>query len=270
VPSVFGLVLDALERPGAEPFDREFVRSLFYGGAPLAPTLADRLRAAFPAARLGQGYGLTESSSFCSYLLHDDPRDTLPVDRRGSVGRPVPVVDATLAPLTGSAGRQDSDPDTGEPLVRGPNICAGYWRQPEATSATFTDGWLRTGDLARIDADGHIHLVGRALDLIIRGGENVYPAEVERVLGAHPAVLEIAVVGVPSAVTGEKVAAALVLRPGAGGVLRAVLRAARSELARYKIPELAWVSSGPLPRNAGGKVDKVALTQVAAWGVAPR
>ncbi|MFB8006392.1 class I adenylate-forming enzyme family protein [Nocardia sp. NPDC056000] len=232
------------------------VRSITFGGSPMPRRLIPELRELFPRARLGNGYGLTESASFCTYLP-DDQVDEHP----DSVGFAAPVVDLRLDDPRGTG--------VGELLVRGPNVVAGYWNDPAATAKAFEDGWLRTGDIAAIDDRGLVRIVDRAKDVIIRGGENVYSAEVERALAEHPSVREVAVTGVPDSIAGEKVAAAIVLVPGEEDQLREVFRSARKELARYKMPELVAVYRTPLPRNPGGKVIK-SLLRTAAWMVAPR
>ena len=143
-----------------------------------------------------------------------------------------------------------------ELLIRGGNVVGGYWRNPAATAAAFRDGWLRTGDLARIDDAGRVYLVDRLTDMINRGGENVYCVEVENVLAGAPGVFEVAVLGVPDEVLGESVAAVVVPVPGQPFDEAAVLDHARERLARYKVPQHVRVRREPLPRNAGGKVRK--------------
>lgn len=258
VPSVYQLALASRVLPR---IDTTVVRSLTYGGAPMQPEVVADIRRAFPNARLGSGYGLTESSSFTAYLPHEQV-----VRTPEAVGIPVPVVDVALAGPRGDG--------VGELLVRGPNVVHGYWGKPEATARTFGGGWLRTGDLARIAPDGLVHIVDRVKDMIVRGGENVYSAEVERVFSAHPSVVEVAVVGVDDRLAGERVAAAVVLEAGVadGDVaqLRPIWRFARDQLARHKMPELVAVWSGRLPRNPGGKVNKTVVRESAQWRVAPR
>jgi len=144
----------------------------------------------------------------------------------------------------------------GELLIRGANVVDGYWRNPEATAAAFRDGWLRTGDLARIDDAGRVYIVDRVTDMINRGGENVYCVEVENVLASAPGVFEVAVLGVPDEVLGEKVAAVIVPAPGSRFDESAVLGYARERLAAFKVPQYVIVRAEPLPRNAGGKVRK--------------
>ena len=148
------------------------MRSVAYGGAPIAPDLVARLAKAFPQARLGNGFGLTETSSVSTFLPHEF------VAHADSVGFPAPVCDVRLDAV---------GPDgTGELLIRGPNVVSGYWNKPEATAQAFVDGWLHSGDLARIDDEGLVYLVDRVKDMINRGGENVYCVEVENALAGAP------------------------------------------------------------------------------------
>src|SRR5258708_9337662 len=172
-----------------------------YGGAPIAPGLVGRIAHAFPNARVGNGFGLTETSSVATFLPHEFAHV-----RPDSVGFAAPVVDLDLfEPDSGGVG---------ELLVRAPNVVPGYWNKPEATAQTFVNGWLHTGDLARIDNDGFVQIVDRKQDMVNRGGANVYCVEVENALCAHPAVFECAVMGVPDEMMGEKVGARLGLKPG--------------------------------------------------------
>jgi len=234
------------------------VRSVTYGGSPVHPELIAAMRAVFPRARLGTGYGMTETASFCTYLP-----DKFSDRRSDTVGPAVPTVDVRL---------HEPGPDgVGELLARGPNVTPGYWTgggPPDRTA--FAGHWLRTGDLARIAPDGFVQIVDRLKDVIIRGGESVYSAEVERALAAHQDVLDVAVLGVPDPVAGEKVAAALVVPADRAVDLRAVLRYARLSLARHKTPELIAVWTRPLPRNAGGKIMKPQVRAESKWIVAPR
>jgi len=169
---------------------------------------------------------------------------------------------------------QVSDPDSesgvGELLIRGANVVAGYWNKPEATAATFVDGWLHTGDLARVSDEGFTYIVDRAKDMINRGGENVYCVEVENALAAAPGVFEVAVLGVPDEMMGEKVGAVLVPTPGSELDVASVLSFARDRLADFKVPQFVSVRSEPLPRNPGGKVLKPVLRESASWEKAPR
>jgi long-chain acyl-CoA synthetase len=151
--------------------------------------------------------------------------------------------------------------EVGEVVVRGPNVMAGYWRQPEATARVLVDGWYHTGDLGYLDGDGYLFLVDRLKDMIVSGGENVYSVEVEDVLNRHPAVLEAAVFGVPDERWGEAVHAVVVVRPGAeaGGLADALDRYCRESIAGYKTPKRIEVRHEPLPKSGPGKILKRAL-----------
>jgi acyl-CoA synthetase (AMP-forming)/AMP-acid ligase II len=161
----------------------------------------------------------------------------------------------------------DADPASGvgELLIRGANVVAGYWNKPEATAATFVDGWLRTGDLARVSEEGFTYIVDRAKDMINRGGENVYCVEVEHAHAAAPGVFEVALIGVPDEMMGEKVGAVLVPQPGQDFDVEKVVGYARERLADFKVPQFVSVRDEPLPRNPGGKVLKPVLRESAEW-----
>ncbi|MGY1717567.1 class I adenylate-forming enzyme family protein [Blastococcus sp. SYSU DS0552] len=253
VPAIYWL---ALQQPGFADVDTSSVRAVSYGGAPIAPDLVHRIKAAFPTARVGNGFGLTETSSVSTYLP-----DEYAAEHADSVGFAAPVVDLDVA---------DPDPATGvgELLIRGPNVVAGYWRKPEQTAETFVDGWLHSGDLARIDDEGLVYVVDRKKDMINRGGENVYCVEVENALAAHPAVGEVAVVGVPDPMMGEKVGAVVVPRPGQELDPAGLLGFARERLADFKVPQFVSVRADPLPRNPGGKVLKPPLREQTDWQTA--
>jgi long-chain acyl-CoA synthetase len=255
VPAIYWL---ALQQPAFADTDVSSVQTLSYGGAPIAPELVHRLQQAFPGARLGNGFGLTETSSVSTYLPHEDA-----AEHADSVGYPAPVVDVRV---------ENPDPDTGvgELLIRGPNVVAGYWRKPEQTAETFVDGWLHSGDLARTDDEGRVYIVDRKKDMINRGGENVYCVEVENALAAHPAVGEVAVVGVPDSMMGEKVGAVVVPLPGAEVDPAELVAFARRHLADFKVPQYVVVRDQPLPRNPGGKVLKPPLREQTEWPAALR
>jgi fatty-acyl-CoA synthase len=185
-----------------------------------------------------QGYGLTEAAPNVLCLPPEDARR-----KAGSAGRPYPYVECALS-------------REGELLVRGPNVFAGYWRDADATAAAFRDGWLATGDLAERDEDGDYWIRGRLKDLVVSGGENVYPAEIEGVLHEHPGVVEAAVIGVPDEKWGEVCSAYVVLSAPVG---EAELREhCRNRLARFKVPKHFHVVD-ELPRNSLGKVAKADL-----------
>jgi len=243
-PAIYYL---AFRQENIADFDLGRIDRVAYGGAPVAPALVEEIARHFPQARLANGFGLTETSSISTYLPHE-----WALEHPGSVGFAAPVVDLALDapdPVTG----------VGELLIRGSNVCAGYWNKPEATAAAFVDGWLHTGDLARIDERGLVSIADRAKDMINRGGENVYCVEVENALAGAPGIGESAVVGVPDDMMGEKVGAVVVPLPGTDFDEPAVLAHLRERLADFKVPQYFAVRGEPLPRNAGGKVLKPLL-----------
>ncbi|MDQ1425489.1 MAG: long-chain acyl-CoA synthetase, partial [Acidimicrobiaceae bacterium] len=179
--------------------------------------------------------------------------------RPETVGFAAPVVELDLAGVDEKTG-------VGELLIRGQNIVAGYWNKPEQTAATFIDGWLHTGDLARLDDDGFCQIVDRIKDMVNRGGENVYCVEVENAIAQYPAVFEVAVLGVPDTMMGEKVGAVVVAQPGTE-IDPAELRAwTKEHIADFKVPQFICVRAEPLPRNPGGKVLKPVLRKETEWG----
>ncbi len=234
--------------------DLSHVRWVSYGGAPIAADAVHKIAEAFPGARVGNGFGLTETSSLTSYLPHEEA-----VDHADSVGFAMPVVDLALH-------EPDSETGVGELLVRGENVVQGYWGKPEPTAETFVDGWLHTGDLARIDDDGLLYIVDRAKDMINRGGENVYSIEVEAALTGAPGVSEVAVLPVPDDMMGEKVGAVVVTTDEDELDVNAMLEHARRRIADFKIPQYVAVRAEPLPRNPGGKVLKKQLREETEWG----
>ena len=253
VPAIYWL---AISQPAFADVDISRVRSVSYGGAPIAPDLVARLAKAFPQARLGNGFGLTETASVSTFLPHEF------VAHADSVGFPAPVCDVRLDAV---------GPDgTGELLIRGPNVVSGYWNKPEATADTFIDGWLHSGDVARIDDEGLVYLVDRVKDMINRGGENVYCVEVENALAGAPGVYEAAVLGVPDEMMGEKVGAVIVPMPGVSLDVPAVLGYLGEHIADFKVPQYVAVSGTPLPRNPGGKLLKRRLREDVDWAAAFR
>ncbi len=254
VPAIHWL---AINQPNFSEIDTKGVRWVMYGGAPIAPDLVGRIAEAYPNARVGNGFGLTETSSVATFLPHEFAHV-----RPDSVGFAAPVVDLDLfEPDSGGVG---------ELLVRAPNVVKGYWNKPEATAQTFVDGWLHTGDLARIGQDGFVQIVDRKKDMVNRGGENVYCVEVENALCAHPAVFECAVMGVPDQMMGEKVGAVVVLKPGAKAEPLEIREFLKDRLADFKIPQFMIVRAEALPRNPGGKILKPRLRKEAEWGTALR
>lgn len=223
---------------------------LMCAGAPVPEALLHRYLER--GAKVTQGYGLTESTAVVSLLEADDAAAKL-----GSAGMPYPL---TAVEIRDAEGRPITAPDTdGEIWIKGRNVVEGYWNRPEATAALRdADGWLRTGDAGRFDADGYLSITDRIKDMLITGGENVYPAEVEKVLASHPDLAEVAVIGTPDERWGEAVTAVVVPRSGAEVTLDAVQAHARQHLGGYKVPRRLHVVD-QLPRNASGKVLKHTL-----------
>ena len=251
VPAIYHAVVG---HPRFAELDVSRVRWISYGGAPIAESLVHQIKDAFPNARVGNGFGLTETSSLSSFLPHEEAEA-----HADSVGFAMPVVDLAL-------DEADSQTGVGELLVRGPNVVGGYWNKPEATAETFVDGWLHTGDLARIDEDGLLYIVDRKKDMINRGGENVYSIEVENVLAGAPGVGEAAVVAVPDDMMGEKVGAVIVPAAGQPLDVQAVLSHCRTHLADFKVPQYVALRDEALPRNPSGKLLKTRLRDETAWG----
>jgi long-chain acyl-CoA synthetase len=250
-------VWQVLESPELTQHDTSSVVSIGYGGAPAAPELLRRIRQAFPKCTASNGYGLTETSAMASSNMGSD------YERKpDSVGVPVAACEAKIV---GSNGETLPPSSTGELWIKGPNVVKGYWGKPEATAATFSDGWLHTGDIARIDDEGFIYILDRAKDMLIRGGENVYCVEVEDVLYAHPAVMDAAVLGVPHRVLGEEVGAVVQVAPGMQLTPEQLRAFASERLAGFKVPTHFEMRDEPLPRNANGKIMKRELKRELGW-----
>ena len=235
------------------------LRCVLVGGGPVPQALLERCAAiGLPVA---QTYGLTETTSQVATL---PPEDAL--RKLGSAGRPLYPNEIRIMP---DAGGADAD-GAGEILVRGPIVMAGYAGQPDATARAIVDGWLHTGDIGRIDADGYLYVLERRDDLIVSGGENVYPAEVEAALLAHPAVIEAAAVGVPDPVWGRCVIAVVRLAPGASVGAAELEAHCRARLAAYKVPREIRVENEPLPRTTSGKLQRsLVAARLTAGGALP-
>jgi long-chain acyl-CoA synthetase len=250
------IAMQILDHPDFAKFDTSSVKSVSYGGAPAPPELVRRIQAAFPGGHPGNGYGLTETSA--AVCLNGGPDYLAKPD---SCGPAVPVVEVAIVPedFVGDEPTADlpSGPDVvGELWIKGPNVVRGYWNKPDATSKAFTKGWLRSGDIARIDEEGFVFIVDRAKDMIIRGGENVYSVIVEAAIFEHPDVADCAVVGLPNTTMGEEVAAVIVLRPGRVLEAEEINRHVARHLARFEVPTRIFFRADPLPRNPQGKVLK--------------
>ena len=253
------MVMQVLDSPKFAQSDTSSVRGVSYGGAPAPPDLVRRIRAAWPIGQPSNGYGLTETSSVTSMNSGGDY-----IAKPESVGPPVPVTDVAIVPEDYPGAEPDEylprGPDVrGELWVKGPQVVRGYWHRPDATAQTFTQGWLHTGDVARLDDENFIYIVDRAKDMIIRGGENVYSVQVEAALFEHPAVADCAVIGVPEPTLGEEVGAVIVLRPGHKVTAEELSLHVRQRLAGFMVPTHIWFRKEPLPRNPAGKVLKRTL-----------
>src|SRR5215472_15127200 len=246
VPAIYYYILN---HPDFTPEKVAGVRWASYGGAPIAPALVHQIGDRFAAARLANGFGLTECTSIATGLPHEQAPE-----HADSVGFAAPHTEVAIEP--------SPVPGPGQILIRGQSVCAGYWNKPEATADTFADGWLHTGDVGRVDDQGLVYVMDRIKDMINRGGENVYCVEVENALIGAPGVGEVAVVGIPDSMMGEKVGAVIVPLPGAAVSPQAVVGYARHHLADYKVPQFIAVSGDPLPRNANGKVLKAPLRKL--------
>ncbi|MFC9324999.1 class I adenylate-forming enzyme family protein [Kitasatospora sp. NPDC057015] len=250
VPTTALGLLDAADLAGSE---LPALRVISTGGAPAPPALAARITARFAGrVEARNGYGLTETCGGVLANLGDRYRE-----HPDSVGRPNPGVELRIA---GPGGASVPDGEVGELWLRGQPVFRGYRGDPAATAAAFSDGWFRTGDLARL-RDGEVYVVDRLKDVVIRGGENVYCVEVEGVLCDHPAVADAAVVGVPHPLLGEEVAAVVVLRPGTAADEHGLRGHVAGRLAAFKVPAHLVFHPGPLPRNPIGKLLKRALRE---------
>jgi long-chain acyl-CoA synthetase len=239
--------------PNLDRYDLTSVRSVGSGGAPMRSDLQERIRRVFPnaASSLGLGYGLTESGALATINFGDE------LERRpGSVGRPMPTVELEVRD---EEGRKLAEGEEGEIHLRSPLLMLGYWRRPFETESAFAPGrWLRTGDVGRLE-EGYLYIDSRKRDLILRGGENIYPIEIELCLEAHPEVAEAAVVGVADAELGQAVMAIVVPAEGVEPRVEALRAWVAAALAYYKVPVHWQIRRAALPRNAAGKVMKHVL-----------
>ncbi|RKQ96089.1 class I adenylate-forming enzyme family protein [Maricaulis maris] len=240
-----------IEHPDRDKYDLSSLEAITYGGAPSAPELVRKIKDVFGALP-GNGWGMTETSATVTSHSSEDY-----LNRPDSCGPPVAVSDIRVMAPDGS--RELPVGEVGELWARGPQIVAGYWNSPEATAETFIDGWIRTGDLARIDEEGFCFIVDRAKDMIIRGGENIYSSEVENALYEHPAVTDAALVGIPHRTLGEEPAAVVHLAPGLSASEDELKSWVRERLAIFKTPVRILFSGETLPRNANGKIVKSEL-----------
>jgi long-chain acyl-CoA synthetase len=256
VPTMYAALLN---HPARERFDARRLRLCVSGGAAMPVELLRAFEAEFGCVIL-EGYGLSETSPVACFNHPDRER------KPGSIGTPIEGVEMKLV----DDQRLDAPPgEVGEIAIRGHNVMKGYWNRSDATAdAIDTDGWFYSGDIARLDHDGYFFIVDRKKELIIRGGYNVYPREIEEVLYEHPAVREAAVIGIPDPQLGEEVAAAVALKPGASASAEGIREFARANVAAYKYPRRVWFVE-ELPKGPTGKILKRAIEAPAVPEVTP-
>jgi acyl-CoA synthetase (AMP-forming)/AMP-acid ligase II len=244
VPAMVQLLLG---HPRFDAADLSSIQICSVGSAPLAPAAIDRLQERMPDASVSNNYGMTEAGSVYCLMPKGEA-----VRRPGSVGKPLPPAEVRCVDDEGEV----VPPGTyGEVRLRIPGRQREYFDDPEATAEAWVDGWLRTGDIGRLDEDGYLYIGGRAKDVIIRGGSNIYAVDVENTILSHPAVAEVAVVGIPHEVLGEDVAAVVAFRPGQEVDGEELREHCLVSLAGYKVPR-RWEFVAELPRNPTGKVLK--------------
>ncbi len=243
-----------LEHPERHRYDLSSLESIAYGGAPSAPELVRRIRSDLGALP-SNGWGMTETSATVTSHGSEDY-----LHRPDSCGPALPVSDLKIMARDGS--HEVPVGEVGELWARGPQVVKGYWNNPQASAATFVDGWCRTGDIARLDAEGFCFIVDRSKDIVIRGGENIYSSEVENVLYEHPAVTDAALIGLPHRTLGEEPAAVVHLAPGEHAGEAELQAWVRARLANFKVPVRILFSEETLPRNANGKILKTDLKKM--------
>jgi long-chain acyl-CoA synthetase len=252
-----------IEHPARQNYDLSSLESVAYGGAPSAPELVRRIRETFPKSQPGQGWGMTET---CAPVTSNGGEDY--INRPDSCGPAAAV--ARLEIRDPADGRTVLPAgEVGELWSFGPMNCKAYWNKPEATAQTFVDGWVRTGDLARLDEEGFCFIIDRAKDMLIRGGENIYCVEVENVLYDHPAVMDAAIVGVPHRTLGEEPGAVVTLKPGADATEEELRIFVAERLAAFKVPVKVLFFRETLPRNPNGKILKNELKKLFVEEQAP-
>ena len=239
---------DLLESPSFAERDTSSLRSVGGGGAPMPPELVKRIDDNFRRGRPSLGYGMTETNAYGPGNSGDDF-----MAHPTSTGRQVPVMDLKV---TDPLGYDLPQGETGEIWFRGPMLIRGYWNRPDATADTIVDGWLRSGDIGRIDDEGFVYVSDRAKDMILRGGENIYCAEVEAAIYEHPAVYEAAVYGIPHERLGEELACHIMVKPGSTLEISELQRFVGERLANFKVPTTVTIVTEQLPRNASGKILK--------------
>lgn len=239
---------DLLEAPTFAERDTSSLRSVGGGGAPMPPELVRRIDDNFSKGSPGLGYGMTETNA---YGPQNAGADFLA--NPTSTGRAIPIMDIKI---TDPLGEPLPIGETGEIWFRAPSLIRGYWNRPDATAETIVDGWLRSGDIGRVDEDGFVYVSDRAKDMVLRGGENIYCAEVEAAIYEHPAVYEAAVYGIPDERLGEQLACHVMAKPGESLSVEELQHFVGERLAKFKVPTTVTIVEDQLPRNASGKILK--------------
>ena len=250
-----------IEHPARADFDLSSLEAVSYGGAPSAPELVRKIKETFPNSHPGQGWGMTETSATFTGNSAEDY-----INRPDSCGTAVPVCDMKICDPADVTGKPLPVGTVGELWGKGPNVVVGYWNKPEATAQTFVEGWVRTGDLARIDEEGFCFIIDRAKDMLIRGGENIYCVEVENALYEHPAVMDAAIVAIPHKTLGEEPGAVVTLKAGGQATEEELRKFVAERLAAFKVPVRVVFWNETLPRNANGKILKNELKKVFVEG----
>jgi acyl-CoA synthetase (AMP-forming)/AMP-acid ligase II len=250
-----------VDHPRVRDFDLSSVRGIVYGASPIAQAVLERAMRAFPQARFAQAYGMTELSPVATLL---GPEDHL-AGRLRSAGRAAPHAEVRIADAEDNEVPRGT---VGEILVRGGHVMLGYWNRPEETEAALRGGWMHTGDGGYMDDEGYVYIVDRMKDMIVSGGENVYSAEVENAVSAHPSVAACAVIGVPDEEWGERVHAVIVCHPGATVTVEEIRDHAKQSIAGYKTPRTIELVDA-LPVSGAGKILKRELRKQ-YWGDSER
>jgi len=240
VPTMYAAILN---HPDNATMDTSSLRTCASGGSAMPLEVMRGFEEKFGCVIL-EGYGLSETSPVASFNMPDRER------KPGTIGVAIPGCEMRCVDLEGN---EVPIGEVGEIAIRGDNVMKGYWRKPEATEEAIPDGWFRTGDLATMDDEGFFTIVDRKKDMILRGGMNVYPREVEELLYTHPDILEAAVVGMPDELLGEQVGAAVALRPGATATPEEIVAWAKERIAAYKYPRTVWIVE-ELPKGPTGKI----------------
>ncbi len=260
IPTMLNLMVKC---PNAGEYDFSSLRLILSGGAPIAPEVVRRIVETFKC-EYAQTYGMTETSPYLTLsLLKDHLKELPPKEQlayKARTGRPFKTVELKVMRLDGKGEVEANDSEVGEIWIRGETVTPGYWNRPGETEEAFTDGWLRSGDLAVVDKEGFVNIVDRKKDMIICGGENISSIEVENVLHEHPKVLEVAVIGVPDDIWGEVVKAVVVLKPGEVADEKELIEFCRERLTSFKVPQSVDFLS-ELPKTGSGKIYKKALRE---------